>query len=140
MLIVAGQHQLVVIHVHENVDLVLQLALGKMLFRVQIHVKMPFFRRLCAGQDQQMIRLADLCRQWHHKFVVFGYLIKLFHAVKSAAFEALDAGIDLCDILHLVDDLVIETRVGLQDRNVLPTFQYIWISSALTVFKACGRK
>ena len=82
---------------------------------------MPFFRRLCAGQDQQMIRPADLCHQWCHKFVVFVSLAKLLHAVESATFEALDAGIDLYDIRrHLVDNLVTGTGVGAQTENVLP--------------------
>ena len=45
-----------------------------------------------------MIRPADLCHQWCHKFVVFISLVKLLHAVESAAFEALDAGIGLCNI------------------------------------------
>ena len=81
---------------------------------------------------------ADLCHQWCHKFVVLVGFVKLLHAVESAAVEAFDAGIGLCDIrCHLIN-MTLSPKPELAHRleRYSPTFQYIWISSALTAFKA----
>lgn len=86
-----------------------------MILRTERHVKMPFICRLGARHNKQMVCPADLCHQWCHKFVVLVGLVKLLHAVESAAVESFDAGIGRCDIrCHLVDDLVTETGVGAQ--------------------------
>ena len=116
--LLGGQH---IAFIVGAVDLALQLALGIVLFRAQSHIKMSLFRRLCAGQDQQVVCPADLCHQWCHKFVVLVGLVKLLHTVQPTAVEAFDAGIGRCDIrCHFVDDLVTETGVGAQTGKVFP--------------------
>lgn len=59
----------------------------------QSAIKKPFPRRLGAGHDKQMVRPADLCHQWCHKFIVLISLVELFHTVEAATVEAFDAGI-----------------------------------------------
>ena len=40
-----------------------------------------------------MVRPADLCHQWCHKFIVLLSLVKLFHAVETSTIEAFNAWI-----------------------------------------------
>ena len=40
-----------------------------------------------------MVRPADLCHQWCHKFIILISLVELLHTVEAATVEAFDAGI-----------------------------------------------
>ena len=66
-----------------------------------------------------MIRPADLCHQWCHKFIVLVSLVKLLHTVKSATVKAFDAGIGFGNVCrNFINNLISKSGISAQRRKV----------------------